>query len=48
VIDDEGHVDGCDVDFTKSVPTADAELPPATGGVEVARTGSRASRRRTT
>ena len=32
--DDEALVDGCDVDFTASDATPDAELPKATGGVE--------------
>jgi hypothetical protein len=39
----ENHIDGCDVDFTAGEPTADADLPPAKGGIEPAR---RTSRRR--
>lgn len=34
--DDETRVDGCDVEFTASDATPDAELPKATGGVETA------------
>jgi hypothetical protein len=34
---DENHVDGCDINFRESEPTPDDELPPARGGVEVAR-----------
>ena len=34
-IDHERHVDGCDADFTASAPTADADLPPAKGGIEI-------------
>jgi hypothetical protein len=35
VTDDEGHVDGCDIDFTQSGVTLDADLPAAKGGVEI-------------
>ena len=35
--DGEAHIDGCDVDFTESEATPDAELPEATGGVEIVR-----------
>ena len=34
--DDETRVDGCDVEFTASDATPDAELPTATGGVATA------------
>jgi hypothetical protein len=34
--DNEARVDGCDVEFTASDATPDAELPKATGGVEIA------------
>ena len=33
-VDEEGQTDGCDIDFTASEATADADLPPAKGGVE--------------
>ena len=33
-VDEEGQIDGCDIDFTASEATADADLPPAKGGVE--------------
>jgi hypothetical protein len=46
--DHEGHVDGCDIDFTESAPTTDAELPPAKGGVATVRRARRTSRRRHT
>ena len=32
-IDDEDTVDACEADFTKGAATADADLPPAAGGV---------------
>jgi hypothetical protein len=32
---EDDHVDGCEIDFTKTDPTADADLPAARGGVEV-------------
>jgi hypothetical protein len=32
---EDDHVDGCDIDFAKAEPTADADLPAARGGVEV-------------
>jgi hypothetical protein len=35
--DEERHIDGCDLDFTAPKATADADLPPAKGGVELAR-----------
>jgi hypothetical protein len=31
---EENHIDGCDIDFTASDVTADADLPAAKGGVE--------------
>lgn len=34
--DDEALVDGCDIDFTATDATPDAELPQAKGGVETA------------
>lgn len=40
---EENHIDGCDIDFAASDPTADADLPPAKGGIEPAR---RTARRR--
>jgi hypothetical protein len=33
---EDDHVDGCDIDFANSEPTADADLPAASGGVEIA------------
>lgn len=33
---EDDHVDGCDINFAESEPTADADLPAAKGGVEVA------------
>jgi hypothetical protein len=39
-VDKERHVDGCDIDFTASEATADADLPPAKGGVEPAPRGA--------
>lgn len=32
---EEDHIDGCDVEFREDEATLDAELPAATGGVEV-------------
>jgi hypothetical protein len=32
---EDDHVDGCEIDFAKADPTADADLPAAKGGVEV-------------
>lgn len=34
MIDAERDIDGCDIDFTQSAITEDAELPPTRGGVE--------------
>ena len=39
--DADGRVDGCDVDFATAALTADADLPPAKGGVEPAPRGAR-------
>jgi len=39
--DDETNVDGCDIEFTASDATPDAELPKATGGVETVPRGRR-------
>jgi hypothetical protein len=39
--DNEADVDGCDVEFTASDATPDAELPKATGGVETVARGRR-------
>jgi hypothetical protein len=40
--DDEGHIDGCDIDFAATDLTPDTALPEAKGGVEiVARTRGR-------
>jgi hypothetical protein len=33
----EDHIDGCDLEFHDSDATLDAELPAATGGVEIAK-----------
>jgi hypothetical protein len=33
---EDDHVDSCDIDFNEGEPTADADLPMARGGVEVA------------
>lgn len=41
--DEEAHIDACDLEFRESEATPDAELPEATGGVEILR----ATRRRT-
>ena len=41
-LDDEALVDGCDIHFTATDATPDAELPQARGGVETA--GSRRKR----
>jgi hypothetical protein len=41
--DAESHIDGCDIDFSMSEATADADLPPAKGGVAP---GRRAVRRK--
>jgi hypothetical protein len=38
---EEDHICACDLEFDDSDITADADLPPARGGVEVARTGRR-------
>ena len=38
---EDNHVCGCDIEFDNADVTADADLPPARGGVE----GARASRR---
>ena len=35
--DEEGHIDACDLQFHESEATPDAELPEATGGVEILR-----------
>jgi hypothetical protein len=40
-MDDDANVDGCDVEFTASDATPDAELPKATGGVETVPRGRR-------
>jgi hypothetical protein len=32
---EEDHIDGCDVEFLDAEATPDAELPAATGGVEI-------------
>jgi hypothetical protein len=32
---DEGHIDGCDIDFAATDLTADTALPEAKGGVEI-------------
>jgi hypothetical protein len=39
--DNEANVDGCDIAFTASDATPDAELPKATGGVETVPRGRR-------
>jgi len=36
-LDNEAHIDGCDVDFNESDITPDEELPASRGGVEVVR-----------
>jgi len=41
--DHEADIDACDLEFHESEATPDAELPAATGGVEILR----ATRRRT-
>jgi hypothetical protein len=41
--DEEAHIDACDLEFHESEATPDAELPEATGGVEILR----GTRRRT-
>ena len=33
--DADAHMDGCDIDFKDSPMTADADLPQASGGVEL-------------
>lgn len=38
---EDDHVCGCDVEMTDADATADADLPPARGGVEVVRAGRR-------
>jgi hypothetical protein len=38
---EEDHICACDVEFTDADATADADLPPARGGVEVARSNRR-------
>jgi hypothetical protein len=35
--DQEAHIDACDLEFPESEATPDAELPEATGGVEILR-----------
>lgn len=35
--DEEAHIDACDLEFSESEATPDADLPGATGGVEVPR-----------
>lgn len=35
--DQEAHIDACDLQFHESEVTPDAELPEATGGVEILR-----------
>jgi len=35
--DEETHIDACDLEFHESEATPDAELPEATGGVEILR-----------
>ena len=37
VAHEDDHVDGCDVEIGEADATADADLPPARGGVEVVR-----------
>ncbi|MBM7488134.1 hypothetical protein ACVWWI_006315 [Bradyrhizobium sp. USDA 3686] len=36
-VHEEDHVDGCDIEVDEGLATSDADLPPAKGGVEVAR-----------
>jgi hypothetical protein len=38
---EDDHVCACDVEMSDADVTADADLPPARGGVEVARAGRR-------
>jgi hypothetical protein len=46
VLDDEAHIDACDVDFSQGEQTPDSALPPAKGGVETLRKTGRRSRAR--
>jgi hypothetical protein len=46
MVDLERDIDGCDIDFTQGALTKDAELPPARGGVETARTRRQTADRR--
>jgi hypothetical protein len=46
-LDEEARIDACDLEFHDSEATPDAELPEATGGVEILRgTGRRAAHQR--
>lgn len=38
---EDDHICACDVEFTAADATADADLPPARGGVEVVRASRR-------
>ena len=38
---EEDHICACDIEFDDDAVTADADLPPARGGVEVARANRR-------
>jgi hypothetical protein len=46
MLDDEAHIDACDVDFSQGEQTPDSALPPAKGGVEILRKTGRRSRAR--